>query len=92
MSVTAIPSADHSIYFIECGVTALRGEDGKFLPAIPLYVAVDRADLNPRTGSSPGETELLGNIEEVLAEKFAAYVAGCRQLERLRKEKGGKDG
>lgn len=92
MSMTAIPSADGNLAFVQVGVTALRDEDGKFLPAKALYVAVDRADLNSRTGSSPGETELLGNIEEVLAEKYAAYVAGCRQLERLRKEKGGKDG
>lgn len=84
--MTCIPSADGKLAFVQVGVTALRDEDGQFLPATPLFVAVERDDLNPCTGQAPGEEELVGNISTILAEKFGTYVAGIRQLERIRKE------
>lgn len=85
--VRAISSVDGNLAFVQVGVTALRDESGLFLPATPLYIAVEPSGINPSTGQSPGEAELVDNIGQVLAEKFDAYVAGCRQLERLRKEK-----
>lgn len=83
---TVIPSADGKLAFVQVGVTALRDEAGQFLPATPLFVAVERDDLNPSIDQAPGEEELIGSIADVLAEKFAGYVAGIRQLERIRKE------
>lgn len=39
--------------FTQIGVTALRGPDGSFLPAVPLYVESDRLE-DLRTPGRPG--------------------------------------
>ena len=80
----SVPSADRRSVFVEIGLTALRDEEGKFLPAVPLFVQVPEAEIT-KNGQSPGEVELTESISQILAEKFGQYIQGVKALERLRK-------
>lgn len=67
-------------HFVQCGVTALRDPaTGGFLPAVPLYIEVDASEIEPRTGLAASEEKLCFDIGQVMAEKFGAYVNGCRR-------------
>ena len=57
--------------YIQVGVTAMRGPDGSFLPAVPLYI---RADDSAKTG----EARLTEDIGRLLAARMKAYVDGNR--------------
>ena len=57
--------------FIQVGVTALRGPDGKFLPAVPLYVEADAQ-------VEAAEEKLIGDIGRLFAARMRAYVEGCK--------------
>ena len=82
--MTAVPSLDKRSYFVEIGSSALRSEDGQFLPAVPLFIQVPAAEIN-KAGQSPGEEALTESISQILAEKFGQYIQGVKALERLRK-------
>lgn len=61
--------------FTQIGVTALRGPDGSFLQAVPLYVESDRLE-DLRT---PGATAAgLDDITEIFSAKFKQYIDGKR--------------
>lgn len=83
----SIRSADRCGVFVEIGITALRDEEGKFLPAVPLFVQVPEAEIT-KSGQSTGEAELTDSISQILAEKFGQYIQGVKALERLRNQKG----
>ena len=57
--------------FIQVGVTALRGPDGKFLPAVPIYIEADQQ-------AEEAEEKLIGDIGRLFAARMRAYVDGCR--------------
>ena len=81
--MTAIPSSNSRSVFVEVGLTALRDEEGNFLPAVPLFIQVPAAEIN-KAGQSPSEAELTESISQILAEKFGQYIQGVKALERLR--------
>lgn len=85
--MTAIPSSNSRSVFVEVGLTALRDEEGNFLPAVPLFIQVPASEIN-KAGQSPGEEALTESISQILAEKFGQYVQGVRALERLRNQRG----
>ena len=61
--------------FTQIGVTALRGPDGSFLPAVPLYVESDRLeDLRAHGVKTAG----LDDITEIFSAKFKQYMDGKR--------------
>lgn len=67
-------------HFVQCGFTALRDPaTGAFLPAVPLYIKVDASAVDNQTGLAACEKQLCVDIAAVLAEKFGAYVDGCRE-------------
>ncbi|MBQ7887314.1 MAG: hypothetical protein IJ313_10530 [Clostridia bacterium] len=57
--------------FLQVGVTAMRGPDGKFLPAVPLYIEAD-------TQAVASEEALIGDIGRLFAARMKAYVEGCK--------------
>ena len=57
--------------FIQVGVTALRAPDGKFLPAVPIYIEADQQ-------AEAAEEKLIGDIGRLFAARMRAYVDGCR--------------
>lgn len=61
--------------FTQIGVTALRGQDGSFLPAVPLYVESDRLE-DLRTPGAPAAG--LDDITEIFSAKFKQYIDGKR--------------
>ena len=69
---------------VQVGVTALRGPDGSFLPAVPMYIKVDAKDVSGKTGLSKGEEQLCssGSVAAMLAEKFKKYMDEVEALER----------
>lgn len=85
--MTAIQSADRSTVFIEAGLVALRDEKtGDFRDPRPLFLAADRSELTP-SGLLRSEKEQIDDIASVLAEKFAAYIKGVRDIQRLQEGK-----
>ena len=58
--------------YIQVGVTALRGPDGNFLPAVPLY-------LKAEDGAAEAEEKLIQDIGHLLALRMKAYMDGCRE-------------
>lgn len=81
-----IPSADRQSVFVEVGITALRDDDGSFLPAVPLFVQVPGTSENAPSQQSKDEN--LENITEILAAKFGEYIQGVQALEQIRNRKG----
>ena len=77
--MNAIPSIDRNTWFCEAGLVALRNDDGSFQPAVPLFLAVDAADVTS-AGISRSESELCEDLGRALAEKFAQYVDGIKHL------------
>lgn len=57
--------------YIQVGVTAMRGPDGSFLPAVPLYIRADDS-------AKAGEARLTEDIGRLLAARMKAYVDGNR--------------
>ena len=56
--------------FIQVGFTALRGPDGSFLPAVPLYIrATDEA--------IAGEEKFIRDIGKLFAHRMKAYRSAC---------------
>lgn len=60
--------------YIQVGFTAMRGTDGKFLPAVPLYVKADEA-------ADKADEELVSGIGHLLALRMKEYLDGCREAE-----------
>lgn len=60
--------------YIQVGVTAMRGPDGSFLPAVPLYIKS-----TPETKAA--EEALVGDITSVLAQRMKLYVDQTKHLE-----------
>lgn len=60
--------------FTQIGVTALRGPDGSFLPAVPLYVESDRLEDLRTAAPAAG----LDDITEIFSAKFKQYIDGKR--------------
>ena len=58
--------------YIQIGVTALRGPDGHFLPAVPLYIKAEG-------GAEEAEEKLIQYIGHLLALRMKAYMDGCRE-------------
>jgi hypothetical protein len=59
--------------FVQIGLTALRGPDGSFLPAVPLYVKADPADVSP-AGQYIGSEPALADVADIFADKFRQYA------------------
>lgn len=57
--------------FVQVGVTALRGPDGKYLPAVPIYVEANKQ-------SEEAERGLIEDLGKLLAAQMKQYVDGCR--------------
>lgn len=58
--------------YIQVGVTAMRGPDGKFLPAVPLYIKAE-------DGAEEAEEKLISDIGHLLALRMKAYIDGCNR-------------
>lgn len=59
---------------VKVGIVALRGPDGSFLPATPIYKELP---VNER-GRTVQEEKSTAEISELLARKFKEYVDGCK--------------
>lgn len=58
--------------YIQVGEAALRGPDGSFLPAVPLFIrSVDCDD--------DAEEKLCEGIAHLLALRMKAYIDGCKK-------------
>lgn len=57
--------------FVQVGVTALRGPDGKYLPAVPIYVEANQQ-------SEEAERGLIEDLGKLFAAQMKQYVDGCR--------------
>jgi len=60
------------------GQTALRGPDGTPLPSVPMYVIVNKKDVDPETGYAKREAKAFGNIASMLAPMFDQYMGNDR--------------
>lgn len=69
------------------GSTALRAPDGTFLPSVPLYIKVPASTVNPNSGLSAGEEELLDDIAAVLVPRFKQYIDGIEAMKRAQRSK-----
>ncbi len=58
--------------YIQVGVTAMRGPDGKFLPAVPLYIKAE-------DGAEEAEEELIHDFAHLLALRMKEYIDGCKK-------------
>ena len=58
--------------YIQVGVTAMRGPDGNFLPAVPLYIKAEE-------GAEEAEEALIHDIGHLLALRMKAYIDGCKK-------------
>lgn len=58
--------------YIQIGEAALRGPDGNFLPAVPLYIRAGDCD-------EAAEENLCGGIAHLLALRMKEYIDGCRE-------------
>lgn len=83
--MTAIPSADRNVWFCEAGLVAMRNPDGSMQPAVPLYMAVDAAEITS-AGTTRSEAELCEDLGKCLAQKFGEYMRAVRAIERHQKK------
>lgn len=81
----AIPRADRNTWFCEAGIIAMRNPDGTMQPAVPLFLAVDAAEVNS-DGTTRSESELCEDIGRYLAKKFCAYMRTMHGIESLTKQ------
>ena len=58
--------------FVQVGFTALRGPDGKFLPAVPLYIRKE-------CGAEEAEDELIQDIGSLFCARMKQYKEECRK-------------
>lgn len=58
--------------YIQIGEAALRGPDGSFLEAVPLYIKADAT-------SEEAKEKLIQNIGHLFALQMKAYMDGCRE-------------
>jgi len=65
--------------YIQVGVTALRGPDGEFLPAVPLYI-------RSTPEGKAAEEKMLGDITGVMAERMRDYIKETAKVKKTRKE------
>ena len=79
--MTAIPSVDRNTWFCEAGLVAMRNPDGTMQPAVPLFLAVDAAEVTS-AGITRSEAELCEDIGRCLAQKFGEYVRAVRAIQR----------
>ena len=57
--------------YIQVGFTALRGPDGGYLPAVPLYIKAE--------GDAPeAEEKLIEDLGTLFAQRIKAYKDGCK--------------
>ena len=68
----AIPSADRNTWFCEAGIIAMRNPDGSMQPAVPLFMAVDAADVTS-TGITQREDELCEEFGRSIAQKYGEH-------------------
>ncbi len=59
--------------YIQIGVTAMRGPDGSFLPAVPLYIKAEDS-------ARAGEAQLTEDIGRLFAARMKAYIDGNRAV------------
>ena len=85
--MTAVSNPTGNGVFVEVGFSALRDEEGKFLPAVPLFIQVPAEEINQH-GQSPGEVELTDSISQILAEKFGQYIQGVKAESKNQHERG----
>ena len=58
--------------YIQVGVTAMRDENGDFLPAVPLFIKADDSAI-------AGEEQLIKDMAKLLAHRMKAYIDECRR-------------
>lgn len=58
--------------YIQVGVTALRDENGDFLPAVPLFIKADDSAI-------AGEEALIKDLAKLVAHRMKAYIDECRR-------------
>lgn len=63
--------------YVKVGVTAMRGADGKFLPAVDLYTKVDESEILPGTDMTKTTAAACDEIAMMFAEKMKQYIDGC---------------
>ena len=56
--------------YIQVGLTALRDENGGFLPAVPLYIKAE-------DGAEEKEQKLMEDIGKLLGARMRQYIASC---------------
>lgn len=65
---------------VQIGQAALRGPDGNFMPAVPIYIeAACAGEINPTTGRTKREDLALGDVAKVFAENYKQYMRGTRK-------------
>ncbi|NLW82778.1 MAG: hypothetical protein GXY42_14070 [Desulfovibrionales bacterium] len=71
----AAAQGEHKCEYIQVGVTALRGLDGSYLPAVPLYIKA-----TPEAKAA--EEALTHDIASVLSERMKEYIEQTKQARR----------
>lgn len=71
--------------YVQVGVTALRGPDGKWLESVPMFVREEDA------GKIQAE-RLEEDIGALLAGKMKEYMDGCRRAEATCCQRGKESG
>lgn len=66
------PAGTEGDGYIQVGVTALRDDNGDFLPAVPLFIRADDSAI-------AGEEALIKDLAKLVAHRMKAYVDGCRK-------------
>lgn len=58
--------------YIQVGFTAMRGPDGSYLPAVPIYIKAEE-------GAEESEEKLIKDLANLTAHQIKAYKDGCRK-------------
>lgn len=58
--------------FVQVGFTAMRGPDGKFLPAVPIYIRKE-------CGAEEAEESLIQDIGSLFCARMKQYKEECRK-------------
>jgi len=66
------PAGTEEDGYIQVGVTAMRDENGDFLPAVPLFIRADDSAI-------AGEEQLIKDLAKLVAHRMKAYIDECRR-------------